>query len=664
MKTKLLVLLLMVAILTTVLCSCEVLKFANHVLDFVPKPDNNNDTNININIGGTTAHVHTEGVIPAVESTCTKTGLTEGRYCTSCGDTLVPQEESPLKAHMFDDDRDATCNNCNFVRDITCYHTHIEFLEAKDSTCTETGLTEGRKCEDCGLILVAQEVVELKEHTSNGEWIIDKNPTYEEEGSKHMECTVCGNTIAQSSIPMLVPASEGLEFKLNDDGNSYTMIGLGTCSDKFIVIPDTYEGKPVTVIGSNAFEKNSFKIKSITIPNSITKICYAAFSFCTALTEIVIPDSVTVMEYKAFQFCRGLESITLSKSLTSLNTCVFLDCSSLKTITIPDSIEIISGEAFSGCTNLESINISATSNLEYIADRAFLECTSLQSIFVPHRVSTIHSAAFRKCVSLKNIEVSSGNKNYKSIDGNLYEIDGRTLLTYASGKEETSFVIPDSVEIIGLWAFQNCPSLVNITIPDSVETIEAYAFMDCSSLVNIEIPDSVTNIGSGAFMYCSSLTSVTLPNSITNASNYLFDGCISLTNINVGEDSQYYKSIDGNLYSKDGKTLVCYAIGKEDTSFVIPDTVTSITERAFLGCTSLVSIIIPKSVTNIGYYAFQDCTSLESIIIPDSVTTIGNWVFSGCKSLTIYCEAESKPSGWCDSWSAYSCPVVWGYTGN
>ena len=484
MKTKLLVLLFLVAIITSVLCSCEVLKFINHVLDFVPKPDSNNDTNININIGGTTAHVHTESIIPAIESTCTKTGLTEGRYCTSCEKILVPQEESPLKAHSFDDDRDATCNNCDFVRDITCYHTHIAFLEAKDSTCTETGLTEGRQCEDCGLILVAQEVVELKEHTSNGEWIIDKNPTYEEEGSKHMECTVCGSVIAQSSIPMLEPASEGLEFELNDDGNSYKLVGLGTCTDKFVVIPDTYNGKPVTVIGTDAFDKAN-KIKSITIPDSITKICYGAFTYCTALTEIIIPDSVTEMEYSAFQFCRGLESVTLSKSLTSLNSSVFAYCSSLKTITIPDSVEIISGYAFSGCTSLESVNISSTSNLEYIADRAFEECTSLESIFIPYRVSFIHSAAFKKCVSLKSIEVSYGNKNYKSIDGNLYEIDEKTLVAYAVGKEDTSFVVPDSVKTIGMWAFAYCESLSSVTIPNSVETIDSYAFTCCSNFSDV-----------------------------------------------------------------------------------------------------------------------------------------------------------------------------------
>ena len=99
MKTKLLALLLIVAMITTLLCSCEALKFINHVLDFVPKPDDNNDTNININIGGTTAHVHTEGIIPAVESTCTQAGLTEGKYCTSCEKILVPQEEAPLKEH-------------------------------------------------------------------------------------------------------------------------------------------------------------------------------------------------------------------------------------------------------------------------------------------------------------------------------------------------------------------------------------------------------------------------------------------------------------------------------------------------------------------------------------------------------------------------------------
>ncbi|MBR2903314.1 MAG: leucine-rich repeat domain-containing protein, partial [Clostridia bacterium] len=95
-----------------------------------------------------------------------------------------------------------------------------------------------------------------------------------------------------------------------------------------------------------------------------------------------------------------------------------------------------------------------------------------------------------------------------------------------------------------------------------------------------------------------------------------------------------------------------------------PYSVTSICSYAFAYCDNLTSVTIGDSVTSIGYSAFYDCDRLKSIIIPDSVTRIGDWAFSWCDSLTIYCEAESKPSGWSSDWNSSYRPVVWGYTGN
>ena len=123
----------------------------------------------------------------------------------------------------------------------------------------------------------------------------------------------------------------------------------------------------------------------------------------------------------------------------------------------------------------------------------------------------------------------------------------------------------------------------------------------------------MTNIGYWAFEDCTSLTSVTIPDSVTGIGNYAFKGCTSLTNIHVDANNINYKSIDGNLYSKDGKTLIQYAVGKTDTSFTIPDSVTNIDWYAFYNCTSLTNVTIPNSVTNIGDYAFFKCLSLSNI---------------------------------------------------
>ena len=95
-----------------------------------------------------------------------------------------------------------------------------------------------------------------------------------------------------------------------------------------------------------------------------------------------------------------------------------------------------------------------------------------------------------------------------------------------------------------------------------------------------------------------------------------------------------YQSIDGNLYSKDGKTLIQYAIGKTDTYFAIPSSVTSIGDYAFSWCSGLTSIEIPAGVTSIGAYAFYYCSSLTSIEIPAGVTSIGDEAFYSCSRLT------------------------------
>ena len=106
--------------------------------------------------------------------------------------------------------------------------------------------------------------------------------------------------------------------------------------------------------------------------------------------------------------------------------------------------------------------------------------------------------------------------------------------------------------------------------------------------------------------------------------------CDSLSSISVDENNPSYKSVDGMLLTKDGKTLVQGVIG----DITIPDSVESIGQSAFYGLNSLVSVTIPNSVTSIGVDSFFKCTGLTSVTIPSSVTSISWWAFSGCSGLT------------------------------
>ena len=292
--------------------------------------------------------------------TCTSSGLTWGLKCgvAGCGEIYQAQEVIPALGHDY---KNGICTRCGAGGSGTVppSGTHtcvgIAWVMTKNPTCTEAG--ERHLICSCGAV-IKTEAVSAKGHvpvTDKG-----KEPTCTENGlSDGSHCSYCGSVIkARTEIPATghnfvdgvcskcgrKGASKGLEFKLNSDGKSYYVAGIGSCTDTEIIIPSTYNDLPVTGIGWRAFYYCT-SLTSITIPNSMTSIGDGAFSACTSLASITIPDSVTSIGERAFSGCTNLASITIPDSVTSIGKLAFSGCTSLTSITIPDSVTSIGDSA-------------------------------------------------------------------------------------------------------------------------------------------------------------------------------------------------------------------------------------------------------------------------------------------------------------------------------
>lgn len=259
-----------------------------------------------------------------------------------------------------------------------------------------------------------------------------------------------------------------------------------------------------------------------------------------------------------------------------------------------------------------------------IGDYAFNRSRSLKSITISECITSIGANPFTECARLASIKVSQDHPVLATIDGVLFSKTDKRLICYPKAYTSAEYVIPQGIQIIGDCAFGSCDNLKSIIIPDSVTSIGDSAFYDCSSLTSITIPDSVINIGINPFSNCPSLIS-----------------------IKVSPDHPAFATIDGVLFSKNDKRLICYPKASTFEAYVIPYGIKAIGDYSFEQCDNLMSVSIPDSVTTIGEAAFNTCSNLTSIAIPDSVKSIGEDAFWGCSNLTITVTRDSYAAQYC-----------------
>ena len=352
--------------------------------------------------------------------------------------------------------------------------------------------------------------------------------------------------------------------------------------EESIEVPET-----VTRIESYAFERNT--AKEIEIPDGVHELQGSLFSGCQNLRTITLRSTLPSLimidketfkgfevencvlrvpfdalpkyksdkRYKDFKYITAIEgsrclqydengtevvgceeedcdNIIIPDGVTSIKEKAFEDNEQIESVVFPDSLEVIGSCAFSGCTNITEIELNeGLTSIDWDAFRG----TGLSRVFIPYSVEQIGPSAF-KC----QMEVDSINTEYCAYDGVLYSYDERELVIYPADKDETDFEVPDTVETICSFAFEDA-RLQSLTLPDTIKSLERSIFGSDSELskltINIDDPNKL-NIDENVFEgFDKSRCRLIVPEgcSANYYSNGHFKGFLSISEMTNGDPS-------------------------------------------------------------------------------------------------------------------------------
>lgn len=495
-----------------------------------------------------------------------------------------------------------------------------------------------------------------------------------------------GGNVTYAKLPKSIHNEMGLEFTITREIGETPLSISGNIS---IIL-----GEGVTEIGAYAFKEA--RIKSLTLPNTLTKIGEGAFMGFELLgsAELIIPDSVIEIGEKAL-FGVQLESVTLPEGLTSLPDEIFSDAI-IKSITLPSTITEIGYRAFYRCEQLTEVNLSAS--LVNIGVAAFEDCSSLTSITLPQGLTTIREFAFED-TGLTSLEIPksvttisnqafkgapitsvTGGEGITSISRDSFYFDLIEETVYGNVRYKFLYAVgpvSQNVEWIRLKpssivmdnAFENCQALYTAFIPEGV-VLGSNMFYNNSSALRVFLEGNVPTDSSdwrviynegyrvliGGYIQVGTervkMGSVTEDVTLTSDGFIYKDGAIlgyvggesaitfpastdDMPITSVAEMALAYRT-DITSISIDGiKTLSPLAFAEMDNLVSVTlSGVETIDQQAFMNCTSLKNLSLGEGLGYIRAYAFYGCTSLEEVTMPASLYTLMEGVFMGCTNLT------------------------------
>lgn len=476
--------------------------------------------------------------------------------------------------------------------------------------------------------------------------------------------------------------NQGLTYTLNAADHTATVANYDNSTpDGVIDIPDTVKKDnidyTVTAIGDSAFGSLStpINVSSVFIPATVLSIGDSAFIYCDALTTVTFAENSQLksIERAAFwgseQVYPRFKEIKIPDSVETIGNGAFYDCRDLERITLPSALQTLSNGTFYGCAALSEVTFPAS--LKTIEKSAFGYCRNLSEVKLPASLTTIQSYVFNGCSALKTVfydgslaqwnHITANNDADNDADKDVLGYSCPSLVTgdytaqFISVKDDPfAYPPPKTVTITKYTGTESTVILPSTISSWPVTKIGEDALKDNTTITSVTIPASVTEIGSNAFAGCTNLTSVNYEGDWSNltiqsgnpavqdaANAPLFD--FEFTPDNTAAIVTNYKyngaAADVTIPSRyKGKpvTTIGHAafFNSAVTSVTIPDSVTSISDDAFVNCPQLTNISIPNSVTYIGFFAFGSCTSLKSITLPSSLSSISGTLFSGCSQLT------------------------------
>ncbi len=257
------------------------------------------------------------------------------------------------------------------------------------------------------------------------------------------------------------------------DSKLYKVISYPCRGAATAVVPE-----PVEIIGRQAFYYSG--LESISLPGSLLDIEYSAFESAGSLSGIDIPGNVKKIGDRAFNGCSSLNNISLGGDILSIGDYAFAYCSSITGLVLPDKVTYIGNSAFSNCSRLKELIFP--NSIINIGGSVLSGCSVLEKVSFGQQIENILGNVFNGCPKLAEIEISPKNENLVSEDNVIYNKEKTRLIYYAAGMTSDKFMIPETVQTIGSYAFTYCTHLEELRFPVSVTVLEERAVFYNSSI--------------------------------------------------------------------------------------------------------------------------------------------------------------------------------------